>query len=322
LLFNSFKPNFILTLLNLSLKKASNNKINQMKKIVFLAATTILGSALLFTSCRKKEVEDNDTEGVKDHAMAETHSNDITNIGSQASYGQATYTANGTYKSSQPDQVYTACAVITFDTLSGIKDTMKVDFGSGCVGGDSRTRKGLLCFVHNHGMHYRDSGNVISVSTPGNTYFVDGNQVIINSKTIANKGHVTGGQLTWDIAANLTINKASGGTISWTTNKTKVLMAGERPSPQPIDWKNAKVAVYGSASGTTAKNENFTVNVSQANKLVRDFTCSTARRFFVAGILEFTPGTKPTRYINFGTGNCDDQAVVTINGHTYNVTLH
>ena len=128
--------------------------------------------------------------------------------------------------------------------------------------------------------------------------------------------------LTWNVTASITVNKSGGGTLSWSTNKTKVLLAGEKPNHQPIDWPNAKIAVFGSASGTTAKGESFSVNVSQANWLVRDFTCGQFRKYFVAGVMEFTPGSKPTRYINFGTGNCDDQAVVTINGHTYNVTLH
>lgn len=287
-----------------------------MKNKIFITFATLICGSMLFTSCKKKEHEDNDTEGAKDHAMAETHSNDITNIGSQASYANMTTYRQGT------EQVYTSCATITFDTLNNTdNDTLIVDFGTGCTGLDNRVRKGVLQYIYTAGKHYRDSGNVINVSTPSNTYYVDNNQVIVNNKTITNKGHVTG-RLTWNITADITINKSAGGTIHWTTNKTKVLLAGEMPNNQPINWPAAQVGIYGSASGTTAKGESFTVNVSQANWLVRNFTCGAFRRFFVAGILEFTPGSKPTRYINFGTGNCDDQAVVTINGHTYNITLH
>jgi len=288
------------------------------KKIIFLAAATILSGSLLFTSCKKKTAEDNDTSGAIDHSMAETHSNDITNIGTQASYNNLS-----TYKLSNPDNDLSTCAVITFDTLNHADvDTMDVDFGTtGCTPTYGRTRKGLLRFVYTAGKHYRDSAAVINVSTPGNTYYVDNNQVIINSKTITNKGHI-GGLLTWNVTANITINKSGGGTISWNTNKTKVLIAGEMPLGAPIDWPNARVGIYGDANGTTAKGESFTVHISQANRVERNFTCGQFRKFFVAGILEFTPGSKPIRYINYGTGNCDADAVVTINGHTYNITLH
>jgi hypothetical protein len=290
-----------------------------MKKTVFLTAVAILGGSLLFTSCKKKEVEDNDTEGAKDHAMAEAHSNDVVNIGIQASYNNLT-----TYKLSTPNTDLSTCAVLTFDTLNNTdNDTLTVDFGTtGCAPTYGRTRKGMLRYIYTAGKHYRDSACVINVSTPGNTYSVDNNQIVINSKTITNKGHAVGGMLTWNVTANITINKAGGGTLSWTTNKTKVLIAGEKPNNLPIDWPNARIGVYGDAGGTTSKGESFTVHVSSASRLERNFACGQFRKHFVTGIMEFTPGSKPTRYINFGTGNCDDQAVVTINGHVYNITLH
>jgi hypothetical protein len=169
-------------------------------------------------------------------------------------------------------------------------------------------------------MHYRDSGNVISVSS--SNYIVDGNTININSKTIKNLGHITNGSLTWSIDANISITKSNGKTIQCSTKKTKVLLAGERPNHLPIDWAHAQIAIYGSASGTSANGEGFTASVAQSSWLVRNFNCTGSRKYFVAGELDFTPGTKPTRYINFGSGNCDNQATVTISGHVYNVTLH
>lgn len=298
-------------------------KITTMKKMIFITAAAFVCSGLIFTSCKKKETEDNDTESAADHALGETYSNDITNIGTQASYGSMT-----TYRNGAPDIILSGCATITFDTLgSADPDTMTVDFGTGCNGQDGRTRKGIIRYTYNHGMHYRDSANVITVATPGNTYYVDGNQVAINSKTITNKGHdATTGYLTWSISSSITVNRSNGNMITWSTTKTKALLAGEMPNNQPIDWPHAKVAVYGSGSGTHTKSggssQSFTFNVQQAKWLVRDFSCSTMRRFFVSGTLEFTPGSKPTRYVDFGTGNCDNTATVTINGHVYNIILH
>jgi hypothetical protein len=120
----------------------------------------------------------------------------------------------------------------------------------------------------------------------------------------------------------MSITKSNGKSIQWTSDKTKVLLAGERPNNQPIDWAHAQIAVYGSASGTSANGESFTASVAQATWLVRNFNCTNYRRYFVAGELDFTPGTKPTRYINFGTGSCDNTAAVTISGHVYNIMLH
>lgn len=288
---------------------------------MFLSAAVTVCGGLLFTSCKKKETEDNDTTSAADMSLGETHSNDITNIGTQASYGNLS-----TYRYGEPNQIYTGCATITLDTTSTV-DSMTVDFGTGCTGADGRTRKGKILYTHTHGMHYRDSGNVINVYTPGNTYYVDGDQVIINSKTITNKGHdATNGYLSWTVSCDIKVNRANGNVVTWNGTKYKFLTAGEKPAPQPIDWPNAKVAMYGNGSGSHTKaggsSQSFSISVSQSDWLVRDFSCSTSRRFFVQGIMTVTPSGKPARIINFGTGNCDNLATVTINGHVYNITLH
>ena len=293
-----------------------------MKKITYIATAALVCGGLLFTSCRKKEVEDNDTAGAADYSLAETYSNDISNIGTQASYANLS-----TYKTDPQNNIYSTCATLDFDTLnSGDPDTMTVDFGAGCTGNDGRTRKGVLQFTHLAGMHYRDSGNVITVATPGNTYHVDGNQVIINTWSITNNGHsAANGYLNWSVSHNVTINRSNGTTVSVSSNKTKFLLAGEQPNNQPINWPAAKVAIYGSGNGTHIKNgssTSFSFNVNQGSWLVRDFSCTSFRRYFVAGVLEFTPGSKPARIVNFGTGACDNLATVTINGHVYNITLN
>jgi hypothetical protein len=287
------------------------------KKIIITSlALAAMSGVLIFSSCSKKETLDSDTTAAEDHTQVETHSNDIVNIGEQASYGNMS-----TYKLTQSQgNMYSTCATITSYALNSTdNDTLLVDFGTGCTGLDGRTRSGSLQYIYTAGLHYRDSGNVINVSS--NNYVVDGNSIHIISKTIKNLGHITNSNLTWNISANMSVTKANGKTITWTTSKTKVLLAGERPNNQPIDWAQAQIAIYGTASGTTANGESFTANVAEGSWLVRNFNCTGYRKCFVAGELDFTPGSKPTRYINFGTGACDNLATVTISGHVYNITL-
>lgn len=291
-------------------------KMNKKTTITSLALA-VLSIGLIFSSCKKKEKDDSDTSGAEDHTIVETNSNDILNIGEQASYGSMS-----TYKmgQSQEENIYSSCATITSNALNSTdNDTLIVNFGTGCTGGDGRLRSGILQYIYTAGFHYRDSGNVISVSS--NNYVVDGNNIIINTKTIKNMGHLTGGKLTWTVDANITINKANGKTIQCTSSKTKVLLAGEQPNNAPIDWAHAQLAIYGTASGTTANGESYTASVAQATWLVRNFNCTSYRKCFVSGELDFTPGSKATRYINFGTGACDNLATVTINGNIYHITL-
>ncbi len=290
---------------------------------IFLGITAIaIGAGLIVSSCKKKEEKDSDTAAASDHNYAENVSNDITNIGDQAGGGSGNSLTS--YKGEPNSTFMVSCAdSITRDTVNHV---VTVYFGTTptvCL--DGRTRSGTIQFSYTGGVHYRDSGIVITV-TPIN-YTVDGNQ-INGTKTIKNLGRING-NFNWNVQANMQIVKANnGGTISWSCNKTKVLLntSSVYSGPNnPINWANAKIGITGSANGTTANGDNFTATVT--SQLVRDFTCAPEpskphRHPFIQGTIDFTPGTKPTRHIDFGAGSCDNDATVTINGTVYNITLH
>ena len=107
------------------------------KKILVTSfALVIVSATLLLSSCKKKVKDDDDTSAAEDHTVAETYSNDIVNIGDQASNGSMT-----TYKLGQQEQesIYSTCATITSNTFNNSdNDTLIVNFGTGCAGADGR----------------------------------------------------------------------------------------------------------------------------------------------------------------------------------------
>lgn len=289
------------------------------KKLILSTLMLMTAAAILFTGCRKREEEDNDTSAASDHAFAEASFNDLSSIAEQASDGSVSTFRNG----GDDGSLLSACATITWDTLNQSNtDTLTIDFGTtNCQCADGRYRRGKVIVSYTGGQHYRDSG-LIATITPSN-YFVNNHQ-ILGTKTVANRGHINNNRLQWDITVNGTIILANnGGTITWNTNKTKVLLAGESVWGQPINWSIASWQIEGSVTGTAANGENFTANTT--TPLVRDMTCGIYRRYFRSGKFEFTPGSRPTRYVDFGTGinnnECDNKATVTVNNNVYNVTL-
>ncbi|MEW6469782.1 MAG: hypothetical protein AB1458_12700 [Bacteroidota bacterium] len=286
-------------------------------KGIFLKSMIVFATAgMLFTGCRRED-EDNDTSSASDNAFAEASFNDITAIADQASYGSV-----NTYRTASGDQnsLLSACATVTHDSANASDvDSITINFGTtNCQCLDGRYRRGIIRITYAGGNRYRDSGLVATI-TPVN-YFVNDNG-IAGTKTIENKGHITAGKLTWVISVNGTITLANGGgTVTWNSNRTKVLLAGETTYGGPINWSVAKWQLTGSANGTAANGENFTAQIDNDNPLVRDMTCNLNRRHIVAGKMDFTPGNRPTRHIDFGTGTCDDLATVTINNNTY--TIH
>lgn len=280
-----------------------------MKSTVSAIATTLVICIISFTSCKKKDntEKDSDTSSASDQSLASSSVNDLTNISDEAGRNYSvqsfkTADANGLLAAS--------CAVITVDTLAAAK-TITVNFGStNCMCNDGRNRRGSI--VLSFTGKYRDSLTVVTVS-PQN-YFVNDNQVA-GSKTITNKGHNAANHLVYEINANMTITKAnSGGTITWTSTRQREWIAGEGT----IAWSDDMYSITGTASGTTSNSNTFSSVIT--SPLIRNMSIG-CRKHFVQGVLEHTPGGKATRTIDYGNGACDDQATVTINGNTYTITL-
>ncbi len=281
---------------------------------------------VILVSCKKKESADKDTDtaAASENNYAEHAINDLSMIGDQAGWSNNTNTLT-TYKVGDVQQVFLLSCVqsITRDTINKV---ITVDFGGTpnlCQ--DGRTRAGKIEYQYSGGARYRDSGVVIKVN-PIN-YSVDGNK-ISGSKSIKNLGRING-NFTWSIEANMEIQKANnGGKIKWSCSRTKVLLntpAVYQGPNAPIKWASAKIGLMGTANGTTAGNDNFTLKIT--SQLIRDFSCSPDpskphRHPFIQGNLEFTPGIKATRFVNFGAGTCDLDATVTINGNAFSIKLH
>ncbi len=278
-------------------------------KHITIGLVLAIAGASIFSSCRKKDKEekDSDVDSAIDQALASTTVNDMTSIADEAG---KTYTVSSFRTADAEGLLSASCASVTLDTLAAAK-TITVNFGAtNCVCNDGRTRRGSLILSFTG--RYRDSLTVITV-TPQN-YYVNDNQVS-GSKTITNKGHNSAHHLVYEINANITIQKASnGGTITWQSIRQREWVSGE----STLAWNDDIYSITGTASGTSSNGNTFTSNITTA--LVRNmaFGC---RRNFVSGVLEHTPGGKATRYIDFGNGGCDNDATVTINGNTYNITL-
>ncbi len=298
-----------------------------MKSNRFLSVTmgvaTVAG--LMFTSCRKDNSNDNDTSSSADNNMAEHYSNDIVSIAAQGSDAGSTTT----YRLGNDEETLSSCATVAVDTVNKI---VTVTFNGGnCL--DGRTRSGTLTINYSASTlgarHYRDPG--FSCTITSSNYVVDGNQVNIINKTITNTTaagfNPATTNLTWNVSATMNIIKANnGGTVSWTCNRTTTLLNTSdanvyHGSSTAISWGQARIGITGSANGTTAAGDHFTATVT--SQLIRDFGgCNIGGRHpFIQGTMDFTPGAKATRHIDFGNGSCDNTATVTIGSHTYTVTM-
>jgi hypothetical protein len=118
----------------------------------------------------------------------------------------------------------------------------------------------------------------------------------------------------WTISANLTITKKDGTTMTWTSTRTRTLTAGADTKEV---WSDDEYTIEGTGSGIASNGMSFDVNIT--NPLLRKMIC----RYMTAGTIEYIVNAKNTRTktLDFGNGDCDNEAVLTVNGKTKTITL-
>jgi hypothetical protein len=276
------------------------------KKITsFLVVAAIIGTT--FTACKKDKTvmdeEDNDTSAAADNALAEGNFNDVNNMADQAADGSLS-----SYRlANAGDGILSVCATVKNDTTV-TPHVLTIDFGTAnCLCKDGRYRRGKI--IVSYVGHYRETGHVHTISFAD--YFVDDNQ-IMGTKTVINNGANSAGNITFTVQVDGKVIKANnGGTVIWKSERVREWIEG---STTPV-WNDDVYLVTGSASGTSATGNNFTLTILHA--LRKEIGC----RHFVSGQISLAPDNKAVRLIDYGNGVCDNEATVTINGKSHIITL-
>ena len=142
-------------------------------------------------------------------------------------------------------------------------------------------------------------------------YYVN-DRNIIGTKTVLNEGLNSTGNIYYSITVDAQIINPDGTTIDWNGQGTREWIEGAS-TPQRSD---DVYLISGSRSAQKSDGRGFTAQTLEPLRKAR--ACS----WIMAGVLEFTPNNRPTATIDFGDGQCDNQAVVTRNGNSFNITLN
>jgi hypothetical protein len=281
-----------------------------IKKNGFTGLFTAITLAMLVISCHKKDDVDSDTNAAKNENTVEKYYIEINDISDQVA---RTGSASGFKVTEDQGTLLSSCAVITFDTSSTVSatnpDTIVVDFGTGCIGNDGRSRSGKI-IVSTTGRYF-ETGTVVTI-TPQN-YFVNGNN-ITGSRVVTNTGLNGNQQPTFSVVVNGTVVLANnGGTLTWSANRTRTWITGYNT---PLLFADDEISVTGSSNGTNASGGSWSTIIT--SPLVHKRSC----REIVSGSKTVTPASRPARIVDYGNGSCDNTVNVTINGNTYTITIN
>lgn len=281
------------------------------KNIYLRMLSSIFAISVIVASCKKEKEnsKDIDTQAASDYEQTQLIGDDVSNMADAADGGITKFKTTSDIP--EVPEVLSGCATVTCDTMNSTDpDTTTIDFGtSNCLCLDNRNRRGVITIIH--------SGNKI---TPGsyrtitfNNFFVNDNQ-IEGTHTITANGQNSNGNWNWTVTAqNMKITKSNGKFHSWNSTRNREMIAG---AGTPYQRNDDVFLITGSSSGNNSNGKNYSALIIDA--LRKEATC----KWIVKGSVQIFPDNKPLRTLDFGTGSCDDQATVTINGTTYNITLH
>ncbi|HEY6062593.1 MAG TPA: hypothetical protein VIV35_03230 [Chitinophagaceae bacterium] len=199
----------------------------------------------------------------------------------------------------------------------------ELDFGTtGCPGPDGRIRRGKIIIEYTNRLIYPGA----IATTSFDRFYVDavhveGTHKITNISTapippvnLARKFkvEVINGKLSWP----------DGNFIEWNSNKTITQVEGLTTPDYPRD---DAFKIEGSANGYV-KRGNLLVRWESTitEPLLRRLTCRWIVKGRIRTVRVNLPDPNNSRWVailDFGTGNCDDQATITINGVTRQITL-
>lgn len=186
--------------------------------------------------------------------------------------------------------------------------TITIDFGTGCTGPDGRTRRGKIITVYTGRLIVPGSEAI----TTFDSYYVDGVHVEGRHKVKNNSTNAV--RIFTRTVINGKLTKPNGNYVKWDATHTNAQTAGLGTPLFPLD---DEFDITGGATGEHFRNGNTrTWSRLIITPLHKKFTCN----WIVSGIVKIDRNGTDAR-LNFGNGNCDNQAVLAIGGNRYNITL-
>ncbi len=280
-------------------------------KILFPVITIVLISSIVIFSCKKEEEQepDTDTQSAIDYTKSEEAvSSTFSTVNHYGINQEEIKSLNGTK----------GTVVITVDTIGSAAQNywprrLTLDFGSGVICYDGRTRKGK--FIAEFSNHWRPDTVIAgtNVVITFQDFYVD-NVERRGTYTITYNGTPNGGPSYTIEASNAKLIFSNGDVVSWNSTRTTDWIEGYATTGQlPADLSDDVFETSGTASGVNRKGISYDVKITTPVRTEKG-----CQYGVTSGVIEITPEGKATRIVDYGDGTCDNKAKLTVNGVSIN----
>ncbi len=268
----------------------------------------LVGVLAFFTACDPdtEVVSQEDIEIVELDAQVEDVYEDADQVAFEAMEMTDQSVFARSYSASASRTLTAPCVSITNDTANRV---VTVDFGTGCLGPDGRTRSGQIVINYTRRLYRPGATRTVSLVN----YVVD-SVSIAGSKTWTNLMQNFRDTLSFEVTLSggqVTLANGLSATRSYT--RTTTWSRGANPSQDEF-W------VVGSSQGSRYNGNSFTRTINDT--LIYRRPCY--RRGVhapVAGTATITRSNGSNIDLDFGNGNCDELVDVSVNGNTRTIDL-
>lgn len=272
-----------------------------MNRINFFTISFLLAGIFLFSCANNNNDDDNalpDASFTVEITKAEAIANEIGTLTDYAFQQEPLKSAN--------DFPFGNCASIEFD-LESTPKKITIDFGEiNCLCQDNRYRRGKI--IVQYVGSFSEEGSVRTIST--DNFFINDNQVVLN-RTTTNEGYNASDHLAYSVTETGTIVWKEGGSYNWTSDRKREWIEGEDTGELSDDV----YLITGTASGSNTEGDSFIKEIT--NPLKYMINCAN----IVSGNVTITVNNIMNVLLNFGDGECNNTAFVTILGVTFPITL-
>jgi hypothetical protein len=277
----------------------------------------MLSAGIFFASCNKNDSDNSymSKEEAQSSSKIDLASDDVSSIVED----QYNNINSSSFSNKNGEVALSTCATITrvpsFGTalVDGDQVTKTIDFGSGCTLSNNNVVSGkiVITFTY-HPTATSQTVNYSFVNFYHNSIKIEGDKTFTRTMSIATATSPSHPIVVMTMDLTVTINGQIHHRVG---TRTREIIAG-------YDTPNVfSDNVYSITGNWTTTHPTGTVNSTITTPLQAKMSCMNQNKpLLVQGVITFTKNNH-TATLDYGSGECDNLAVYTVNGNSYNIVI-
>jgi hypothetical protein len=281
------------------------------KKISSIVLLALFAAGVTLSACKKSSSPASQPSNPELETQLMNATNNVTDFDNTAS--EDFDLAVNDDEASSSNERSTVCYIVTYSPSKDVyPHTKTLDYGSGCTNTDGVTKKGKVIVT------YYDpavSGGKFS-QTSYDSYYVS--DIHVEGSVQINESTNASGQIVFQHIVNKKITSSDGDVKDWNANLDFTLIEGQNTEDKSDDVYQITGSAHGKETLDGIEANNWKSDVDKNNLVIKPQSCTKrVKGGLIVSIHVKEKGNsdkKLDEYLDYGNGECDDIATLSING--------